>query len=1128
MDTIIQQISNRENLYWAWEQAKIIYSSGDIWFNEIDVARFESNLDNELNNIKARIENIDYKISPIRPIPFPKSQEDKRPRARQTFLISVQDQVAWLAAVNIIGSYLDPKMPFWSFGNRLYISVFYKVNPQTNKKELRFGWYRHTSKYLYRKWNQSWPFYRRSIAITARIMANQRQFKRDLETFKKETLEEKERELFDQNNILPNQLRIAYFQKEYWTEKLTGDIFWAGIDLEKFYPNVNLQSIISNFRKHLPPDKRSNELERLLSNLLIFPLNGAGWTKGELKRIDIDINHDKLSGIPTGLFVAGFLANVALLEVDEKVNAELRKKRNIAQFRFVDDHVILADNFENLVKWISWYQTTLNTSKTGVKINIKKTEPDSLRMYFEKVGIERLVGPKRESKKIRELYFDAREKTELDPHFLTPLMTQTLAKVSQIAQINFDLLDEEEQNNLIGDIEHLLVAEFPDQELRRDTRVSFAASMLSRVVPKKDINITELYNSERKVVDLTKTLRQELKNLKELAKRAENYPMVKKKIQKIRREIKNAKIERNQIEDKLRDAEEKIKTHTFNLLLKAVKENHEKVRLWTKSLEFCRRMGEENLKEMFNVIDYLERKNIATPLSTSIIYSLLRRGLVEEIIKTYQIVNGPDSSPLEKERAKTFFSGVIRLRFLECILPTSRSRIKFFEKESVEILKFTLGCVLFLLINEAKWVELIGKYKMLVRKFGIVDWNEDPSEFTKATSRTLGSFAWWVLGRLSDKLVSKPNLLWENVVDRLSINDQTSSAIIELYPKHIPVNVLEKLNKYLGRKFLMEEEGWLYEVQVGIEDRKLSYSNTWLKRIRQIRKSELENMSYVSVYEWGRWCQRKLSGWEGEEDQLKDFFDPRLSEWTALEIAKQIAELLNEKIHFVTLDQFSDKQRPLLKEKTNYYKVHPSNYLIPRTWPKYGENKVPTWEEWRSSVAQNKVTLKDQEDFIHDSRYTPIVSDPFDVEDTELSVVNGLGMLLLGLLVKSFDLPPYWNPKGLQTTWLILARQKLEGIPISSWTSGVIEGCFSRRNRESRLLRVFQKHLLDVHDDTIMDPPEILCVKDFIENVNQSQRVLYSYQLTVQEHQPRQLVPVSLIQLTREYNPYEETENIDR
>lgn len=963
MDTIIQQISNRENLYWAWEQAKNIYSSGDVWFNEIDVARFESNLDKELKNIKARIENIDYEISPIRPVPFPKSQENNQPRARQTFLISVQDQVAWLAVVNIIGSYFDYKMPFWSFGNRLYISAFYKVNPETNKKELRFGWYRHTSKFLFRKWSQSWPFYRRSIAITARIMANQKQFKRDLGTFKKEELEEKERELFEQNNLLPRRLKIAYFQKEYWTEELTGDIFWAGIDMEKFYPNLNLQNIISNFREYFPPEEQSNELENLLSKLLRFPLNKRGWKKGELKRIDINANQNELSGIPTGLFVAGFLANLVLLPVDEKVNAELLKNRKIAQFKFVDDHVILADNFENLVEWISWYQRTLNTSKTGAKINIKKTEPDSLKIYFEKVGIGRLAAPKPESKKTRKLYSTAKDNTKLDPYLLAPLMTQTLAKVSQIAQIDFDLLDEEEQDNLIVDIEHLLVAEFPDQELRRDTRVSFAASMLSRLVPKKEINITELYDSERKIVSLKKTLRQEREKLREYAKSAEHYKIVKEEIQKLNREIKEARIERNQIRDQLLDTEERIKTHTFNLLRKAVEKNHEKVRLWTRTLQFCRRMGEDNLKAMLDVIDDLKERNIATALSTSLIYSLLRRGLVEEIINTYKIVKGSDSSPLDKERAKAFFSGVIDQRFLDRILPASRSRIKFFEKESIELLKFTLGCVLFLLINEAKWVDLIGKYKMLVRRFGIVDWNEDPSEFTKATSHTLGSFAWWVLGRVSDKLVSRPNLLWENAVDRLSMSDQTSSAIIELYPQHIPVNVLKKLNKYLGREFLTEEEGWLYEIQVGIEDRKLSYSNTWLERIKQIRKSELENTDYIPVYEWGRWCQRRLNVREGEEDQLKDFFDPRLSEWTALEIAKQIAELLNEKIHFVTLNQFSDKQRPLLKEKNNYYKVHPSHYLIPRTWLKYGENKVPTWEEWQSESGTIQDYIKKSRGF---------------------------------------------------------------------------------------------------------------------------------------------------------------------
>ncbi len=38
-----------ENLHWAWNKAKSIYRAGDSWFDEMEVARFEANLDAELD-----------------------------------------------------------------------------------------------------------------------------------------------------------------------------------------------------------------------------------------------------------------------------------------------------------------------------------------------------------------------------------------------------------------------------------------------------------------------------------------------------------------------------------------------------------------------------------------------------------------------------------------------------------------------------------------------------------------------------------------------------------------------------------------------------------------------------------------------------------------------------------------------------------------------------------------------------------------------------------------------------------------------------------------------------------------------------------------------------------------------
>src|SRR5689334_20198569 len=101
MNSLIQEITDHKNLYWAWEKTKWCYKPGDIWFNEIEVAAFEANLSNELASIRRDILDDNYKISEIQPVPFPKGKNSKGPRTRQTFWISVRDQVTWIAVVNI-------------------------------------------------------------------------------------------------------------------------------------------------------------------------------------------------------------------------------------------------------------------------------------------------------------------------------------------------------------------------------------------------------------------------------------------------------------------------------------------------------------------------------------------------------------------------------------------------------------------------------------------------------------------------------------------------------------------------------------------------------------------------------------------------------------------------------------------------------------------------------------------------------------------------------------------------------------------------------------------------------------------------------------------------------------------
>jgi hypothetical protein len=171
----LELISDLENLYWAWEKLKEAYKDGaDIWVNQFDVAAFECNLDNNLKNISEEIINNSYTLKPIYPIAYPKSKgENGEIRTRPTFYVNVRDQLTWIAVINIIGAEYDYQMPFWSFGHRLFISTWIEDSGNSSFGILKHGWYRNTTKRLYRNWRQSWPRFRRHISLTIKAMSGE-------------------------------------------------------------------------------------------------------------------------------------------------------------------------------------------------------------------------------------------------------------------------------------------------------------------------------------------------------------------------------------------------------------------------------------------------------------------------------------------------------------------------------------------------------------------------------------------------------------------------------------------------------------------------------------------------------------------------------------------------------------------------------------------------------------------------------------------------------------------------------------------------------------------------------------------------------------------------------------------
>src|SRR4051812_2568580 len=89
-----------ENMEWAWRKARSMYSRADGILDAAAIAAFELNLEFELQSIIADFRNGNYKLTPLVVLPQPKKKDEAgNPRMRETFDISVRDQVAWIAMI---------------------------------------------------------------------------------------------------------------------------------------------------------------------------------------------------------------------------------------------------------------------------------------------------------------------------------------------------------------------------------------------------------------------------------------------------------------------------------------------------------------------------------------------------------------------------------------------------------------------------------------------------------------------------------------------------------------------------------------------------------------------------------------------------------------------------------------------------------------------------------------------------------------------------------------------------------------------------------------------------------------------------------------------------------------------
>ncbi|MDY0201882.1 MAG: RNA-directed DNA polymerase [Tenuifilaceae bacterium] len=1135
MGKLIEKIIRTENLYWAWNKVKNSFRVGDIWYDQIELSLFEACLYEELEKIIQDIISGTYVLYPIKPLPFPKGvdKENGSPRVRQTFEIHVRDQVTWTAIVNVIGESLDYKMPWWSYGHRLYVPVWKDIESNL----WNIGWYRHSKGYLYRKWNQSWPLFRRNISLTAKIMCQQK--KSNDTSFNNVELDEAEVNIYDSNTNLPKPFKSLYLNKDYWDNRSSDKLYWGTIDFSKFYSNIKLSTIRDNIIKYTESAAEDEEFKKLINNLLNFKIDVSEWDKKDLsKENGIDLDPQNFQGLPTGLFVAGFLANVALLGVDTKVTQELDKKRDVAHFRFVDDHVILAYDFDRLQQWIQTYETYLREANINVEFNFEKIEPKSLSNILNPKWLEKIGEEETEKEKIK-----AKKESTLDPAFPAPLMTQTLAKVSAISNSDFEFLSQNEEKQLISDLEHLLLTDFPDHELRKDTRVSFAVSILSRIVPNTKIDYTNVYECQKRIHQIIKAyhkkdrrldkdfIADEIYDLLYDSTQCNSIESVEEYLSKWKPEnnsqidaieaIKTEKKEELKLRKEIEDQRKKQKNHIYKLLIKAISENPEKVRIWTRVIDYCMKVGCCDVMTAYNKIEELKNNTIHI-LSATFLQTLFMNVLADRAMQTVsKIVNEKLLSQKEKEFAKHFIDNVFNEEFLNNILDNKRTEakkeIKSYYVKTYNFYKFVLGSIIFILKGTSFKIK---NDENLIKEYELIDWGSNAENWIEKTHITdINAWLYWLLWKTHEVSTSKPLDFWRELQCYINYENSTYKPLIIPFPnyEHLPKHDDEFFKFILSADF---EEGWFLEV---FKTKWGNVSEVIKETVKTKHQNLYNNLNQQdnSLWDYIQWQGKRLNNLPKEEIcAFNVYFNPHFSEWTALEFVKQIAELSND-----TVDDFFKQ-----KSKKKDMQYHPANFIIKKTVFD-NEDKIPTWHEWKEKMRSiPKISIVEKKSQICDNRYTTIglLSKQSNGEQAK---VHALGIILLQLLTHNTNFPWIWNSKDKSMIWGNLIYKKIQDISISSCTLLILQSCFSSKNREtftnSEKFEKFYKENDYNRKDTFMDAPLIPDISTLVDYIDKAQRIVERYQLSMENNVPRQLIPISLIQLSNQNNPFEDSNYIE-
>jgi len=1013
--SLIKDISERKNLLSAWLKVKYHLLKYEGWVDLENLYTFEAVLDDKLRYIHEQFSQKEWKLNKMVPLPRLKIQRNNdkstNEKIRQDFWVPLIDQIAWVAVVNIVGPILDLQMPGWSFANRLYRSVLYEDTEIQGEEKGKVGPYRHYSGQVYRSWHVGWSLYRRLSYLTWLNMVNSSDLSKKIDT-----LSDGDKRVYKNNAEHPvfddYSWKIQYLERNYWNIKLDSEIFYAKVDFKDFFPLLKREAVLEgliyglkNSQNYVCTPDEISDLTVLLKQMLEFSWVDPIWDDDEIKCAFLDHKND---GIPVGLLVSGFLANAALLPIDAELQNELlnNKSTQIAHFRYVDDHLILAPQFSSLIRWIQNYRKMVK--KIGAEFNIEKIEPEELKASLE--GIQ----PR--SEKMR-----AREKCTIDSQNPKQFITQTLTLISDVAQKDFGLLHFNEQTSLLEELRHLLKTDLQKDEVKNDTRMTFAINRIIRLIVDWQRDWTVLVG------------------MREAQAQEDEHGEY----------IDDGSLQNLEVLEKVENEEYlRIIRSSFSSLIETILMFPDKLRLWRLIVDFCRKTGYEGWQDLGTIFAKQKTKH---QRQYRFIKTLIWQELSKQTLLAAKELKDPVHLYSWEIEAQTRF-----LQSIENWKETLHIGIRPEEYEKIS------------------WEYLDNSIKLI--KF-IKD-NEIPNFPTEKPE-----LYYWAEMLLTSPNSTEPTKLWTGNISKLDQRNSITRTLMLMYPKEVAQYLPEQFKK-ITASFHRKRSAWEWE------------GNSFQKDLK----------GEINLVTWCKWTNERQN-----DCNKNNTYDPRIGEWTVLEIIRQILDKYKlEVIDITKLKRFVKKEWAL---------IHPANFSISEKWIGTYEEKL-TWEYWKSFVRDTKNSVKviNRGLIKYDIRISPVwlIDKEMNQQTDRLnSLLYESGLLLLGLLRKSFSWPSRWNLPAYSRDWRTVSREWFGLCACSSSTLSILEALLLPRHAESRDIKEHPKLSYKFEDDTIYDPVAICNTQEINERIVNAQKELEKNQISSFMSNPRQLIPINIYDLIK-------------